>query len=929
MRVVHTRQNDGDGTDTHVSHEQAYNPVVNPSAAVLASDRNARFSVLTPCVIRMEFSAHPGTGSFEDRATLAMINRNTPVPSFKQSSDGKKVTIDTACLHLEYTLGASSFNDGSLLVQSAASASVPFTWTPSVGLVSPNNLLGTIRSLDMISTVDLNCTNNANITVHDEALHCAWSPFSRDGWHVYDDSQTTLLAADDWVTNDTSGSSSDWYFFGHGHNYRAAVADYTLISGQHPLLPKFAMGVMWSRWYDLSFSDVRDLVLGGYASRGLPLDLFVLDMDWHSLWPGVGQDWTGWTFDRNLFQQPFDYFAWLRYYNLAASLNIHDAEGVKSHELRYPQMAAAMGVDPASNQTIPAQFDNRRYMEALEDIMLKPFQDASGHRFAIWRDWQQGGSTGISTRNLNPTIWLNHASVTDPYRRGESWRGWTLARYGGVGNQRYPTGFSGDVIHSWTALAFQVYFTTTASSVVYQWSNDIVGQDGTSSSNYEEHTRWVQWGAWSPLFRTHDAGAGVGSCADQGGCAVIEMWDVPKQHFEASRVHLQRRQELLPTWYSLNRAAYDTGLVPVRAMYFGWPEQANSYMQIVRNQQYTIGDNILVSPITAQMDTGSNSINWTTWLPADTLWFDSVGYQLINSTEYPNSNYSAAYSLIDVPVFYRAGSILARIPYNSSDTLAVARRDYTHLIFDIYPGGVGAGSAAVYEDDGETLAYATAGQFATTTANYTRAGSAGTVTVSVSTQGAYPGLPQSRAYSVRLVMSYPPVAVTVNGVAVPYARFGCSAGTRNLADIATCWWYDGETMTTVVTYAGASTAAGAATTFTITPRSVPNPLALNGVAGILQRANYVKREVLDPAIVPGDCKNKIYQLQWLAGAGDALTYAAQPAPAGNTTLFDGIVSQIQTTAPTALAQIRALDPSKTSSVRIAGATYLMASANGW
>jgi alpha-glucosidase (family GH31 glycosyl hydrolase) len=116
-------------------------------------------------------------------------------------------------------------------------------------------------------------TTNANITVHDEALHCSWSPFSTAGWHVIDDHNTTILDANDWVSNDTSASSTDLYFFGHGLSFKQALKDYVTVSGNHPLLPKFSMGVMWSRWYDLSFHDVRYLVEDGYGAHGIPLDL--------------------------------------------------------------------------------------------------------------------------------------------------------------------------------------------------------------------------------------------------------------------------------------------------------------------------------------------------------------------------------------------------------------------------------------------------------------------------------------------------------------------------------------------------------------------------------------------------------------------------------------------------------------------------------
>lgn len=282
-------------------------------------------------------------------------------------------------------------------------------------------------AVDQIETISLNCTENAGTIIHDEELHCVWSPFSRSGWALIDDSNTTLLDENDWVLNDTSNSEFDWYFFGHGHRYTSAVNDFNQISGTNPLLPKYSLGVMYSRWFDVSFGDARHLIEDGYSSRGLPIDVWITDMDWHRPYEAPpGQDWTGWTFDRNLYRFPQDFFDYISDQKLGFSLNIHDAEGVDKDNLRYPEMAKANGVDPSTNATVDAHFDDKTYMESLEDIMLQPIQQAVGNRWSPWRDWQQGGTTDVSTRNLNPTIWLNHASCTNNYRRGQNWRAWTL-----------------------------------------------------------------------------------------------------------------------------------------------------------------------------------------------------------------------------------------------------------------------------------------------------------------------------------------------------------------------------------------------------------------------------------------------------------------------------------------------------------------------
>ncbi len=80
-----------------------YNPVANPKAVVILG--HARFTVLTPQMIRMEWSAD---GKFEDHASWVFLNRDMPVPSFthtvKHDAHGQTLTLSTDALKLHYTL---------------------------------------------------------------------------------------------------------------------------------------------------------------------------------------------------------------------------------------------------------------------------------------------------------------------------------------------------------------------------------------------------------------------------------------------------------------------------------------------------------------------------------------------------------------------------------------------------------------------------------------------------------------------------------------------------------------------------------------------------------------------------------------------------------------------------------------------------------
>lgn len=102
---------------------------------------------------------------------------------------------------------------------------------------------------------------NSELTrkVHNESLHCTWGLISRLGWVAYDDSQNWCLTPEYWW--DTPNNDLiDIYFFGHGLNYSAALADFVQVSGRTAMTPRYAAGIWWSRWYDYNDYDVQQVV---------------------------------------------------------------------------------------------------------------------------------------------------------------------------------------------------------------------------------------------------------------------------------------------------------------------------------------------------------------------------------------------------------------------------------------------------------------------------------------------------------------------------------------------------------------------------------------------------------------------------------------------------------------------------------------------
>ena len=236
-----------------------------------------------------------------------------------------------------------------------------------------------------------------------------------------------------------------------------------------------------------------------FREREFPLSVCIVDMDWHTTQTGnrsVG--WTGYTWNRDLFPDPAGFIAWLHEQGLRTALNLHPADGVHPHEEAYAEMAAAVGIDPATGE--PVEFDSvdPRFVEAYFKFLHHP-QEAIGVDF-WWLDWQQGKQSKL--QGLDPLWWLNHLHFYDLGRDGVK-RPFIFSRWGGLGNHRYPIGFSGDTVVSWASLANQPYFTATAANVGYGWWSHDIGGHMWGVEDAELYLRWVQYGVFSPILRLH------------------------------------------------------------------------------------------------------------------------------------------------------------------------------------------------------------------------------------------------------------------------------------------------------------------------------------------------------------------------------------------------------------------------------------------
>lgn len=645
-------------------------PAMNPATTL--QGEHWRIGLITESLIRLEWS---DSGEFEDRATLMAVDRAFLPSGAVDYTTGERdgmLVVETPALRLTYDRKPFS-KEGLTIVVKGVPDSQFNTW--HYGDDPKGNLGGTARTLDEA----------------DGAIPLGQGVISRDGWAVLDDSASNVF-----VTADADGNlpdgvvayggigvaprdhrETDIYFFGYGRRYREAVHDFQKLSGPAPLLPRYALGNWWSRYYRYSEEEYLDL-MDRFKREGIPFTTSVIDMDWHlvnDVDPKYGSGWTGYTWNPKLFPDPKRFLDGLHERGLRTTVNIHPRDGIRAFEKPYAKAAATVGVDADAQEPVEFDLTNPKFVQAYFDMHHD--LEADGIDF-WWIDWQQGGVT--RQPGLDPLWVLNHMHYCDSARDGR----WplTFSRFAGPGSQRYPVGFSGDTVITWKSLKFQPYFTSTASNIGYGWWSHDIGGHMFGYRDEELEARWYQLGAFSPINRLHS------SCSPFSG---KEPWNFHEPVRSAMVDVLRLRQALMPYLYTMNwRAAVDGDPI-VEPMYWANPNLGESYEV---PDEFRFGTELVVAPVVDPMDKASMRGKADAWLPQGD-WFDFFDGRRYAAAD-PAGRRLAVWRTIDrIPVFAKAGGIVPM----QSDPLSDMTVNPRALDVVIFPGA--DGSFAMREDSGE------------------------------------------------------------------------------------------------------------------------------------------------------------------------------------------------------------------------------------
>jgi hypothetical protein len=766
-------------------------PAGASARSFVVRDGRARFEVLTPSLIRMEYAQDR---RFENAPTLTATRSRLPVPRFSTRVSGGWLVIRTRQLTLRYRLESGPFSAANLRL-TIHRGGRRVTVAPAAGSTA-GNLGGWTRALD---------NQDGPVPLHPGVL-------SKAGWYVVNDTDTVLLGEGSSfrVRPPHAGPYQDWYLLGYGLDYAEALRDLRALTGPAPLLPRSAFGVWFSRYFPYSASDYHALLAQFRANR-VPLDTLSIDTDWKhennqagaaiaarvAGAPGRPYSWNGWEWDTTLFPDPERFISWAHAHGLSLTLNIHPT--IDTSDPRYPAAAAQAGpltpdggqcrileADPRG-QCMTFNWNSPRQLAAYLKLHA-PFEHQGIDFF--WLDWCCDGPQA-TVPGLTEDTWINSRYYAEQHARGSRWP--AFSRIGGafaesgadgpdndraegdggdgaLADHRYTIQFTGDTCATWPMLAFEARLSAEEGNIGLPYISDDIGSYngvpgnlpcGTSDYQVTQaavasrqlpddlYARWVQFGTFQPLDRLH---------SNHGNRL---PWEYGRAADASATSFLQLREALNPYIYTLARHAYDTGLPITGALYLRWPRVAGAYRH---PSEYTFGPNMVVAPVTASGDPAPATV----WIPPG-RWIDFFTGRRFRG---PRQR-TLSVPLSQMPVLVRAGAIVPTQPYRPFTPPGPPRA----LTITAFPGA--RRSFRLYDDQGLGFGYAR-GLFAWTQISQAR--HRGRITLTIGAlRGSFPGAPRARSWTVRLLEVARPRVVRVGGRIVRGWRYDTSGRALTIA----------------------------------------------------------------------------------------------------------------------------------------------------
>ena len=607
------------------------------------------------------------------------------------------------------------------------------------------------------------------------------------GWGIYWENYSPTLFEDNanGMTFDAEVGNGVDYYFMYGKSADGVIAQMRYLSGDVPMFPLWTYGFWQSKERYKSARETESIV-DQYRALNVPLDGIIQDWQyWGSNYLWNAMDFLAENFSngkqmiQNVHKKNAHFMIsiWASFGPMTQQFRELEAKGLLMPFETWPQsgishvwppiMKYPSGVKVYDAFHPEARAIYWKYLKTLYDYGCDAWwMDSTDPDFFNPKesDYEHKvyGGTWRSQRNAFPLETVR--GIYQSQRKDDKGkRIFIMTRSSYAGQQHYGSNmWSGDVNSSWDMLRKQVpaglSYSLTGNP---NFNTDIGGffcgsyntkGSGSAPKNpqfQELFVRWMQYGLFCPVFRSH------------GADAPREIWQFGQKGepiYDAIEKQIRLRYRLIPYLYSIAWQVTSNNDSYMRPLFSDFAADKNVWNT---TDEFMFGHSILAAPIVNPQYTeekiirtdamtgwnrqdvkGENAqgVDWsatktaTKYLPKGATWYD-----FWTGKQYKGGQNVTLETTIDrVPMFVRAGSILPLGP----EMQYVGEKKWDNLEMHVYPGA--NGSFVLYEDEGDNYNYEK-GAYATITFQWNDSKKVLTIG---DRQGNYPGMLKTRTFTI-------------------------------------------------------------------------------------------------------------------------------------------------------------------------------------
>ncbi|GAB6283032.1 MAG: glycoside hydrolase family 31 protein [Ignavibacterium sp.] len=476
------------------------------------------------------------------------------------------------------------------------------------------------------------------------------------------------------------------YYFIYAFSLKDILKKYFWLTGNPEIPPKWAFGYLQSKYGYRNQLEAENIV-NNFINTNIPIDAIILDLYWFG-WEKMGN-------------MSWDYSNWQNPIQMMSSFK---SKGIKTIVISEPYInLTSSNYNDANANNYFAKHNGNTYVyqnfwaspSSLLDLTNPSAQNWWWNKYrnlvnqgveGFWTDLGEPENhpdflehylgSARKVHNIYNLIWAK--TIFEGYQKDfPDKRIFNLTRSGFAGIQKYGAiTWSGDVSKTFNGLKIQIPMLQgmIISGIPYH-NSDIGGFVGNTTA--ELFTRWIQFGAFSPIMRPHSSGQSV------------EPWSFGNTTEQIVKNYIELRYRLIPYIYSYAFKNFFEGETLIKPLIYEYQNDINVYNL---DYEFLFGDNYLIAPILTQGQTTQS-----VYLPnnSEIRWMNYWTKEIYNG----GTNVEVNSPIEQIPIFIKIPSIT---PLAKKKNFVAQSLDDT-LYLDIYP--FGNTDYELYEDDGETNDY--------------------------------------------------------------------------------------------------------------------------------------------------------------------------------------------------------------------------------